>query len=265
MEDGATDLTITGNALVGAPGTGTGIATSAGLPALQRVDVTGNAIGNVAGVGLRVLDSLSSTVAGNTVFASATVGLQPWSGSPGAAITGNVVDRSGNAGVQVVNSTDFRVRSNVVRSSGTATTVEQDATGIVVYSRDATVAHGVVAGNRSFDPATNPTQTHGTGTAGTVVDVLFSANVADGNALSSHAAMLVPFPGGATLTPTRAVPSIAVGTTQLAVPHGLGHVPESVVVTARSTGQIWQSAAPDATNVYLTADGPGRLCDLLVG
>jgi hypothetical protein len=38
-----------------------------------------------------------------------------------------------------------------------------------------------------------------------------------------------------------------------------------VVVTARSAGQVWQSAAPDASFVYLTADATGRSCDLLVG
>jgi glyoxylase-like metal-dependent hydrolase (beta-lactamase superfamily II) len=56
-----------------------------------------------------------------------------------------------------------------------------------------------------------------------------------------------------------------VGQTQVAVLHGLGHTPGSVVVTARSAGQVWQSAAPNAYFVYLTADASGRSCDLLVG
>jgi glyoxylase-like metal-dependent hydrolase (beta-lactamase superfamily II) len=77
--------------------------------------------------------------------------------------------------------------------------------------------------------------------------------------------MLVDFPGGATLLPTRAIRSVAVGQTQVAVLHGLGHTPGSVVVTARSAGQVWQSAAPNAYFVYLTADAAGRSCDLLVG
>ena len=113
-----------------------------------------------------------------------------------------MVDRSGNAGVQILNASDFNVRANVVRSSGRATKFEQDATGIVVYSRDASAARGTVQANRAFDPTSPPTQVHGTGTAGGVTNVVFDANVVDGNGSISHGTMLVDFPGGATLLPT---------------------------------------------------------------
>jgi hypothetical protein len=42
-------------------------------------------------------------------------------------------------------------------------------------------------------------------------------------------------------------------------------VPRVVTVAMTSSGQIWRSASPDATNVYLTADGPNRRADVFVG
>jgi hypothetical protein len=265
VDDGATDVTIAGNAVAGTPGTGTGIAISSEGPPPQRVAVTANVVTGVAGVAVRVRNSRHTAVNGNVVSDAAAAGIQVWNAVTGITVAGNVVDRSGNAGVQILNASDFNVRANVVRSSGRATKVEQDATGIVVYSRDATAARGTVQANRAFDPTSPPTQVHGTGTAGAVTNVVFDANVVDGNASISHGTMLVDFPGGATLLPTRAIRSVAVGQTQVAVLHGLGHTPGSVVVTARSAGQVWQSAAPNAYFVYLTADAAGRSCDLLVG
>jgi hypothetical protein len=265
VDDGATDVTVTGNALAGTPGTGTGIAISSEGPPAQRVAVSANAVGGVAGVAIRVRNCRHSAISGNAVANTGGVGVQVWNAATGITVNGNVIDRSGNAGVQILNASDFTVRANVVRSSGRATKVEQDATGIVVYSRNAVAARGTVSANRAFDPASPATQVHGTGTAGMVTNVVFDANVVDGNAGTSHGTMLTNFPGGATLLPTRAIRSVAVGRTQVAVPHGLGHTPGSVVVTARSAGQVWQSAAPDASFVYLTADATGRSCDLLVG
>jgi len=265
VDDGATDVTVTGNALAGTPGTGTGIAVSSEGPPPQRVAVSANTVAGVAGVAIRVRNSRHTPVSGNVVSDTGGAGIQLWNAVTGISVAGNVIDRSGNAGVQVLNASDFNVRANVVRSSGRATKVEQDATGIVVYSRDATASRGTVSANRAFDPTTPATQVHGTGTAGMVTNVVFDANVVDGNASISHGTMLTSFPGGATLPPTRAIRSVAVGQTQVAVLHGLGHTPGSVVVTARSAGQVWQSAPPNAYFVYLTADATGRSCDLLVG
>ena len=264
VDDGATDVSITGNALAGTPGTGTGIAVSSEGPPPQRVAVTGNAVAST-NVGVRVRNSRHTAVSGNAVSDTGAEGIQVWNAVTGISVAGNVVDRSGTAGVQIINASDFSVRANVVRSSGRATNVEQDATGIVVSSSGTTASRGTVSANRAFDPTSPATQVHGTGTAGIVANVVFDANVVDGNASISHGTMLADFPGGATLLPTRAIRAVAVGRTQVAVLHGLGHTPGSVVVTARSAGQVWQSAAPNAYFVYLTADATGRSCDLLVG
>ena len=187
--------------------------------------MTANAVAGAAGVGVRVRNSRHTAVSGNTVSDAGAEGIQVWNAVTGISVAGNVVDRSGNAGVQILNASDFNVRANVVRSSGRATKVEQDATGIVVYSRDATAARGTVSTNRAFDPTSPATQVHGTGTAGAVTNVVFDANVVDGNASVSHGTMLTNFPGGATLLPTRAIRSVAVGRTQVAVLHGLGPHP----------------------------------------
>lgn len=55
-----------------------------------------------------------------------------------------------------------------------------------------------------------------------------------------------------------------VGAAQVAVPHGLAAAPGAVLVEMTSAGQIWQSAAADATNVYLTADAAARTCNVAV-
>lgn len=55
-----------------------------------------------------------------------------------------------------------------------------------------------------------------------------------------------------------------VGVAQVAVPHGLGTVPQAVVIEMTSNGAIWQSAAADATNVYLTAAAANTTCNVRV-
>lgn len=55
-----------------------------------------------------------------------------------------------------------------------------------------------------------------------------------------------------------------VGAAQVAVPHGLPRTPAVVVIEMTSAGQIWQSAAADAINVYLTADAAARTCNVKV-
>ena len=48
----------------------------------------------------------------------------------------------------------------------------------------------------------------------------------------------------------------AAGTT---VAHGISaRVPKDVLVTMTGAGQIWQTAPPDDTNIYLAADADGR-------
>ena len=62
VDDGATDVTVSGNALVGSPGTGTGVAVSSEGPPPQRVTISGNVVHDVAGVAVRIRNSRHTTV-----------------------------------------------------------------------------------------------------------------------------------------------------------------------------------------------------------
>lgn len=55
-----------------------------------------------------------------------------------------------------------------------------------------------------------------------------------------------------------------VGTGQSTIAHGLGYAPTVVAVTMTSAGNIFRSAASDATNIYLTADAAARTADVHV-
>jgi len=49
-----------------------------------------------------------------------------------------------------------------------------------------------------------------------------------------------------------------VGTAQATIAHGLAATPTTVILLPTTAGQVWQSAAPNATNIFLTADAAGR-------
>lgn len=57
-----------------------------------------------------------------------------------------------------------------------------------------------------------------------------------------------------------ALGSQTVGTSQVTIAHGLGYAPGIVNVTMTSAGNVYLSAASDATNIYLTADASSRTC-----
>ncbi len=48
------------------------------------------------------------------------------------------------------------------------------------------------------------------------------------------------------------------------VPHGLPAVPMSVLIEPTSAGGFHETQPADATNVYITADGAGTACNLIV-
>lgn len=56
-----------------------------------------------------------------------------------------------------------------------------------------------------------------------------------------------------------------VGGTQATIAHGLSYTPKIYAIKMKSAGTCWESQAPDATNVYVTADSAGRSVDLIVG
>jgi len=70
------------------------------------------------------------------------------------------------------------------------------------------------------------------------------------------AAWVSVFTAGATAALTNVVlaPSSAGNFT---IAHGVGSVPSAVAITMTSAGFIWEYAAPDAINLYLTASHAG--------
>lgn len=67
------------------------------------------------------------------------------------------------------------------------------------------------------------------------------------------------------LAPVTMLPILAsgaIGTVQVTVAHGLSYIPKIIGLVMTSAGIIFQSASPDATNVYLTADAAARTANL---
>lgn len=54
-----------------------------------------------------------------------------------------------------------------------------------------------------------------------------------------------------------------VGVTQTTVAHGLAYTPTEISIVPRADARVWRSAAPDATNLYLTAS-VSVACDISV-
>lgn len=59
--------------------------------------------------------------------------------------------------------------------------------------------------------------------------------------------------------------SQTIGTLQIAVPHKLSKTPNVVLIQMTSPGNVYESQAADATNIYLTSDHYlSRTCNVLV-
>lgn len=77
-----------------------------------------------------------------------------------------------------------------------------------------------------------------------------------------------PSHGGALTTPGSLLTLLTnktIGASQTTIAHGQSYIPKVYAIVLTSAGQIWRSAASDATNIYLTADAAGRTCDVVIG
>jgi len=87
-------------------------------------------------------------------------------------------------------------------------------------------------------------------------------------ALEAATGQTAPTFGGAVPTPAplhTLLASGAIGTVQVAVAHGLTYTPVIYGIVMTSAGNIQQSAAPDATNIYLKADAASRTANITLG
>lgn len=88
-------------------------------------------------------------------------------------------------------------------------------------------------------------------------------------ALEAATGQSAPSYGGAVPTPSpllTLLPSGAIGTTEVAVAHGLSYIPVIYGIVMTSAGNIQKSTtATDATNIYLKADAAGRTANITLG
>ena len=177
--------------------------------------------------------------------------------SPGIIIKGNHVSGAGYNAISLPVS-DGVIADNVVMDSGQK---QAGNAGIFVSG-----SRTSVTGNRCFDTADDPgskKQYYGIRVYGGSTDgVKLSGNMVEGNAVDGI--LLSNSPTNVGQTPNRKV-SATVNSTQTTIAHGLDYIPIAVQVSMTSAGTVWQSAAADGTNVYLTADADSRTCDIWVG
>lgn len=122
----------------------------------------------------------------------------------------------------------------------------------------------LVNGNRCYDSQSPQTQLNGIAiTDGYAKEVVLSANSVADNA-GPGLAVAADALANVTVVPQHSL-SVAVGTMEVAVPHGLSYPPYTISISMTSPGGVWRSAPSDETNIYLTADAADRSADVLVG
>ena len=259
VTDGAHDNVVTGNTSFGNKAHGI-VVNECGANV-----VTGNIVKGNPSNGIHVQRAPNSVVADNLVAGNGAVGILV-NNAAGVAVTGNNVTDNGRHGIDIGATYDKpgpfggTCTGNVCAGNGTDTS-QSKRSGI---SLGGAYRGAVVANNRCYDPKPTPTQLYGISVPdGYGSDFLIGPNILDGNATSGLSVNTGA--NGTYAVPYRKLTVTVGGGQGASVPHGLPYTPRVVTVSMTSSGQIWRSAAPDATNVYLTADGPSRKADVFVG
>lgn len=258
ITDAAHGNTITGNTAVS--NAGHGICINACGPNL----VSSNTARSNGGAGVRIEKSRNVVVADNLVSDNVHGGIVS-AGGHGATISGNNAYSNKGPGIDVVTSVSYpitgsSVNGNVCSENGTDPGQIRPH-GIVLRGPHSGV---VIAGNRCYDSGSPKTQKYGIAVMDNLSkDVLIDGNVVEGNA---QAGLFVDSAAQSSVNVTAYKKLKAtVGSSQVAVPHGLSYAPLTVSVSMTSAGTVWRSASSDATNVYLRADGQNRTADIVVG
>jgi parallel beta-helix repeat protein len=282
----ATDVTVSGNHVTGAPGKfgilvagaarvavsanncrgagRAGIATSnPGTGGATDVDISGNVCSGNGEAGISVGSGSGIVCSANRCLSNGHAGIETLS-SKDVAVSANVCSMNGRSGVLIFTSTNCTIIGNICRSNGQDQAQTNHVNGITLWSSGGTVANCTVIGNRCYDDQTTKTQRYGIRALNAVDNCTFGQNLVEGNATTGLSFSAAPT-GGTTSVPYRKLENKTVGASQTAIPHGLPYVPQSIQILMTTTGSIWRSAASDATNIYLTADKAGRTADILVG
>jgi parallel beta-helix repeat protein len=259
VSQGAHSIAITGNTChsngfsgitVGAPG--------------RAVVISGNVSSDNGGYGIEMYDASDCAVDANVVRGNALHGIY-LHGVSGCSVRGNVASGNARSGILVEPGVGparaSAITANVCSRNG------RGAAGDGI-NMTGTVNGVAVGSNRCFDGQPAKTQLNGIRftepAGGTGSDaILLAGNLVDGNASGGFSATNISPPA------LNAIPykrlSASVGPSATAIAHGLSYTPRSLRITAKSQGQVWQAASPDATSVYLQADGPARSVEVLVG
>jgi parallel beta-helix repeat protein len=232
----------------------------------EAIAVNGNVSTGNGGHGIQLDRVLSCTVSRNVVRGNALAGIS-LNVTESCTVHGNVVTANGHDGVHLDTQPAESARGNRVSANVCVGNGRKSAgrAGVGLFGP---IDGAIVANNRCYDSQATATQTNGVAAAERPApspqsrNLLLGPNLVDGNR-TTGLSVSVATPQAFTV-PYRRVSS-SVGPGETAVPHGLPYVPRTVELLMTSGGQAWSSRAPDGTNVYLTADAPGRTVEVLAG
>jgi len=208
------------------------VASAAGVYHSGTGTVSGCVVSDTAQTGIRIAGSV--VVTGNRLTRCGTGG----SSIPGLLLSGGISSASGNVFVDDRGSPTATMAIRV--TSGSATIgINTFGTGITDFSPSVSgsiiLAPSILRGKFAGVPAD------------------FAGTVNNGvEAFDSNGVMYLRS-GGAWKRTTERELSATIDVTQTTVAHGLGYTPTVVTVLPQADARVWRSAAPDATNVYLTA------------
>lgn len=119
VDDGATDVTVIGNTVVGGGTTCPGISiASSTATAVKDIAVVGNTVRSATSNGITVSVANNVTVTGNTVSAPTTYGISCGTTVTNVVIEGNTVRAAGSDGINVGTGNNIAVVGNSVVSAG---------------------------------------------------------------------------------------------------------------------------------------------------
>jgi parallel beta-helix repeat protein len=265
IDDGTTNVTVTGNTVIGGGTSARGISISSATAAyVVGAVVSGNAVTGSPTDGIYVYKAKSVTVHGNSVNGCET-GIKADTDIAGIVISGNTITGCQRSGILIFDVSDFTITGNLCKNNGIDAAQTYYRAGITLFNSGGGIDRGAVIGNRCYDDQVTKTQQYGIRTVNTIgASVVIAQNITNGNATTGQDFVF----GGATAAsspPWKLLPNVSVTSTGTSVPHGLPYAPTSVLVYMRSAGTIWRSGTPDATNVGLIADAGTRTCDVWVG
>lgn len=263
-------VTLNGNHVTGSTNAGIYVNGQA-----VEVSLTGNRVKGNAQAGIWLDQIVGASVVGNTVVGNSPAGTGypgiQWTGTISGAgggqgvVNSNRVVGNGSDGIYLRDQSDLLVSGNYCANNGQRTT---SRAGIWLHASTIPIDSIFVLGNRSTDKQATKTQYYGIFLQSTgPTNVVISQNAVKGNATNDPNSGGIGFSSSNSYdsAPWHRLAGNTIGTTQVAVAHGLPYAPKSVSISMTSAGQVWQSATADTTNVYLTADAAGRTCDLTVG